>query len=150
MVLCRSLCHKIGNLLSNHKWWKNGRKIFLILTKRSFPCMQKGWRPGRYQKPWRRSMALKPRKDLSLMSQTRFCPRLKIGKTGHWMRSIQSYILTLSTILSVTMEWSVNLPPMSFLGSMRKGRKRYLRFMLERMKAQNTGCLFWMSWKTGA
>ena len=33
-------------------------------------------------------------------------PRLKIGKTGHWMRSIQSYILTLSTILSVTMERS--------------------------------------------
>ncbi len=37
----KSMCRKTENLPLNHRWSKNARKTFLILTRRSSPCMRR-------------------------------------------------------------------------------------------------------------
>lgn len=41
LVPWKSMCRKTENLPLNHRWSKNARKTFLILTRRSFPCMRR-------------------------------------------------------------------------------------------------------------
>ena len=50
--------------------------------------------------------------------------RLKIGRTAHWMRYIQSFTSMRSTILCGIMESFVSLQPMLFLALMRRGKRK--------------------------
>lgn len=56
------------------------------------------------------------------MWRIRYFLRLKIGRTAHWMRYIQSFTSMRSTILCGIMESFVSLQPMLYLALMRRGK----------------------------
>lgn len=65
---------------------------------------------------------LKHQKVSYPMWRIRYFLRLKIGRTAHWMRYIQSFTSMRSTILCGIMESFVSLQPMLYLALMRRGK----------------------------
>ena len=112
MVPWKSRSHRTVNLPLSHRWSKNVRKIFPILTRKSSPCTPKEWPPGRFLKPLKISTGLRHQRVLFVMSRTRSSRRSKTGRTVLWMRYIPSFTLMPSTILSAITAWSGNWRPM--------------------------------------